>query len=1358
MAKTYAQLVAERNAKAAEEKRKKLIAAVKGGQLDYWKLNEKGREVLNKAGYKAPARTDAYQNKGASLRGSEDIEAQRLRQQVAKQQAPISPVLEQKREQRYVQRPPVVKPPVTVSDMQKGQNLDIVQKGITKIGQLGSAYGKMLQKGPTQVAGTDPLSAGLAGAQRGVIELTGGKAPTTPSPISGQTFQQIQQQFPVATATGYATGAIVASLPTYRMANALVAKVPALAKLTGATSLGAKIAADQLLDTMVQSPGTVMTLIDSDMTVDDKAKTILKQQALNLAFNASLNAVGTAVGALSNLSRSTGKSTAEILSESPEIKTLVDMEQSGKQLTPDAIDKVMVPKAEGLDLVAIGSQMKNQKNLAEGINIANIRKKLGATENELAVATKPQQAKAPVKTDLPQPGISKESAPVFREPQNATESLAVSKQLAQTISKLSGKEKQFAEAYHTQRIEGGALDTFGLSPSRIKIIKDKIDKANLFKATSKAVQEPTVKTAEATPQETWASLEMQGVPVKHAKDVEIVLTGAEKERGLSKNIRTDIVRADKLRQALTENPEVYNQISNVNTLLDAEYIYNKGYDEALKEYEVMKGSIDPKRVPLGVMLADEATRRGDMTMARNIVSELADNLTQAGQFSQAARILRHANDSGANVLTLQKQIKRLNEEGRKMYGKKWTDVELTDGELTQMANAKGKPDEIESLMEQIHLRIARQIPSSNREKFDAFRRMAMLMNPKTHVRNILGNGLMKGLEKVADTVALGLEKAAKLEPGKRTKAFGWKKDGVIKGAVENAWEKHKGDIMKESRFDISGLRAFGKDKPTFKTKWLEWMNQKSKAGLEAEDLFFMKGAFEDALGQYMKANNVTLPGKDAIDYATKRAQEATFRQANALSAFIEQAKKKKGIGGMTMEALVPFAKTPANIAARAVDFSPIGFLKLLGDKNRSSAEVIDLISKGMTGTSLVGLGYLLAMNGMASGAYKGGKVAGLSDATGEQPMSIKVPFGDGTYTFDWAQPVAVPLAMGIAGYESMKEKNPDKIDAVAKAIYAGGDTIFNMTMLRNIKDLFSGYGSPTEKIAELPVDYIEQAFPTFFGQIARTVDTTKRSTYAPSATKTADKAMIAKTPGLSKTLEPALDIWGREQKQPGAVQQFVSPGTFKKETSDPATKEIQRLHELFPDDNKFIPALVKKKIGDRELTPKEVTEWQRNQGQESYKAVSKLVGSEKYKGLDDESKAKLIGNVLSWISERNKAKIETPKSVPPIDAKTNEKLIEIGIAMNSGAVLPSAKPPSQFKGAGKGKTDIVLTDADKELYMSYASEELAKRYSKFLAPINLDKASERRIETIAKKLAEIEADVREKAKKRVLMNRRTLAQ
>jgi hypothetical protein len=723
---------------------------------------------------------------------------------------------------------------------------------------------------------------------------------------------------------------------------------------------------------------------------------------------------------------------------------------------------------------------------------------------------------------------------------------------------------------------------------------------------------------------------------------ELFIVSGKKERGFSANTRTDLNNPDKLRNSFSENPITYDQISNKDTIAKAQAIFNKGNANAELYTSFGKGEFKPENVPLSKMIARDLTAKGDIQGARNVLSDMSVKLTEAGQFSQAAKLLRES-DPETFLMTVDKQLNKLNESGAKQYGQKWNNIDLTPEELKGIQNLpRGDEVAYESMMNQIGDRISQQLPSSSMEKFDAWRRMAMLLNPKTHIRNIGGNTMMAGLRKTADSIGAAMEKVF-VPVGERTKSVGWSADQNIVSKVNLEWETAKKDLFSNSRYDIEigNLKALGREKPIFKNNVLNKLDNISKDTLNWEDNIFAERAYKDAIGGYMKANNLNEVTDAARQYATRRAEEATFKQANDFAAWLTKQKSKGGIIGKGIDAAIPFVKTPLNIAVNSFEYSPAGIIKTLFQKDKSAAAVIETLSKGLTGSAVAVLGYYLSSMGWArSEKGKSKNAEGLLQESGSQPYSIQTPLG--SYTFDWAQPLAVPFAMGMSVFQSLAKNENIDLDSIGKAIATGGDTIFNMSMLQNIKQLMGGgYGSATEQIMQLPVSYIEQAFPTAFGQVARTVDDTKRSTYDTSGIGKFTRQIASKVPFVSKTLEPNLDIWGEEQSNGGAVQQFISPGYIAGKNNDPVTLEVKRVYDA-TNETDFLPKLATGKFSlngkDIALSPQQLTRFQREMGQKNYKDISNLIKDPFYIKANDEAKAKMIGGRVNSNYEIEKRK------------------------------------------------------------------------------------------------------------------------
>jgi hypothetical protein len=130
-------------------------------------------------------------------------------------------------------------------------------------------------------------------------------------------------------------------------------------------------------------------------------------------------------------------------------------------------------------------------------------------------------------------------------------------------------------------------------------------------------------------------------------------------------------------------------------------------------------------------------------------------------------------------------------------------------------------------------------------------------------------------------------------------------------------------------------------KTVFNIKPLEAVRKANNYALNKEDTWFSRPAYAESLASYLKANGISASdyadgniGAEAKNkaqtYAIKEAQKATYRDTNLFSETISKAGKSKSkVLNTLVEGVLPFKKTPANILARAVEYSPIELVKAI---------------------------------------------------------------------------------------------------------------------------------------------------------------------------------------------------------------------------------------------------------------------------------------------------------------------------------------------------------------------------------------------------------------------------------------------
>lgn len=566
------------------------------------------------------------------------------------------------------------------------------------------------------------------------------------------------------------------------------------------------------------------------------------------------------------------------------------------------------------------------------------------------------------------------------------------------------------------------------------------------------------------------------------------------------------------------------------------------------------------------------------------------------------------------------------------------------------------------------------------DKMESIRYLSMLGNTRTHARNVLGNVSMGVVTRAKDNVSGVMQLA--LPKDQRTKAVGTTltADGrkMVDLAKEYGQNKMYSVLYNDGKFNAeSGLRA-AQDTFTSKPgKVIQKAADINSALLEKEDNIFLTSAFGNAMASQLKARGYNSSVFTATDAKSKQAlvdaaatalrdaKEATFHEDNFLSTALKNYQndiKGHGVGGKILwavgEGVLPFKKTPLNIAKNAMEYNIVGGTVEAAYRyatGASSADVIDAAAKGLTGTALMGIGGILAYNGLLNGSKSGDDRADAFDEmTGKQEYSINIP-GKGTYTIDWASPASVPLLMGaeIANEWQNGGLSVTKFLDSARKI---GNPILDTTMLQGLNDTLDSvsYADSDDKLGTLITgtlgSYAQQYVPTALGQVARTIDPLRRSTYGGGDTKTErdigynTRKMENKIPGLSKNNEPYIDQWGREEASLDGTDDsaggmflrgaynFGSPGYYSAENVTPVDEYLQGLYGS-TNDSHVLPEKASSQIKvDGEgyyMTPEEKTEYAKTSGQTAYDIVDSLRQNDMFLQLPEDQQSALVQDAYS---------------------------------------------------------------------------------------------------------------------------------
>jgi hypothetical protein len=748
-------------------------------------------------------------------------------------------------------------------------------------------------------------------------------------------------------------------------------------------------------------------------------------------------------------------------------------------------------------------------------------------------------------------------------------------------------------------------------------------------------------------------------------------------------------------EAPTVNAESYKEITTAieegsawkPTILN-ETVVNKANDTIAKDgLDVAYGKFSAvlsegrqaksEDIALGYRLLQEYQAQGNYKRVADIAVDVSEMLSESGRSLQAARIIKQLTPEG-RLMSVQRVAKRLSEQN----GVK---IDLDDEIVKDILTAEGE-EQIFAAQKKAVEKMWKVIPSGALNRINSWRYMSMLMNPKTHVRNIVGNALFLPARETKNIVGAALEKIAKVPVGQRTKAIINPFNSADKALLDFA-DKDFAKVLPI----LGGTRLDDAVRPleakVYNTKWLEWLRKGNLEFMSKTDDAFKRVAYNSSLAQYMKANKLnpaTITPKQlaiAREYAGLEAMKSTYQDVSTLSKAIGKLKKNlstvkgstpaataaKRVGSAAVEGIIPFSKTPINLLRRGIEYSPVGLASGMADvisaarKGKGVAQALDKLASGMTGSGVMLLGYYMAKSGVVVGGSEEpytAKGSQFDRLMGIQEYAIDT--GEGTYTIEWMAPMSMPFFVGV---EMAKSFDTQGLAAVADAITSIDEPVMNMSMLKGINDAFRTYSQEEGALGQIGTNmvlsYLGQFVPTLSGQIARTADDTRRtsvSTKEDAFARKIDKAVQqqqGKIPVLNQRLEPYINLWGETESSNTAFQNFLNPGYYKEKSTSALDKEIQRVSESAGEEgSKAIPRLLSgytitadKK--DYRLTEKELTRFKEIQGKESKKGAEALIRSSAYKGMSDEAKAKALDKVYSDAFQTAKWTILKQRSVFP---------------------------------------------------------------------------------------------------------------
>lgn len=764
-----------------------------------------------------------------------------------------------------------------------------------------------------------------------------------------------------------------------------------------------------------------------------------------------------------------------------------------------------------------------------------------------------------------------------------------------------------------------------------------------------------------------------------------IIPAGKKESGIAETVRTHYATPDELTESLAKDPIVRTPLSN-KTVVDRVTKASKGKVENLLKI-ARDQSADGVDRNASVMLAiDKSLKKNDFESADAIIREFSDDFSKAGQEIQILSLYDRLTPTGAL-----KYAKRVVDQANKHLPPKQQIAFKSETGKQVVEIAK----KIQSLPEgsrerqvataQLMQTVAEQVPQRFWGKVSTLQVYAQLLNPKTAIRNIVGNVGFAGIENVKDVgVATPLDILVSKFTGKRSKAlpsataqFQGAKSGLQRSIEDiNLNIDTRPNIR--SQFDLPRTQAFKGKVGTAAHKALRFE-------LEAPDRAFYTAAYENAIKEQLKLAKINgvknakiTPAMEEIAHGD--ALYRTFQDNSVAARLFSRLKhalnigKDFGLGDLVLK----YPKTPGNLLSRGIEYSPAGFFKSVSELVKplitglpfNQREFVEVTSRSLTGTGLIGAGALLHRLGIITGEpHKDFDLEGEEQERGFGQYRLNISAlkrlfmsafdadaakpqdGDNIISYDWFQPQSVNLAIG-ADIDANEAKLEGIVGAVIEAIESGTTTLAEQPLVTGVRRLF-GAQDPIRGLVQTAAGAPASFVPTLLNQITQLVDPKVRDFRSANPVKEAGLQVARKIPGVSLALAPRRSVSGevidRRDDIPNplvrAVATFISPALISKFKADPVSDEIFRLFDTTGETSQArrkVPRTVqisKDGVSERiKLEASQLSDYQKYVGQRATLEFNKLVSDPSWEALPDTEKVKKMQSLLTDINTA--AKIE----------------------------------------------------------------------------------------------------------------------
>lgn len=535
----------------------------------------------------------------------------------------------------------------------------------------------------------------------------------------------------------------------------------------------------------------------------------------------------------------------------------------------------------------------------------------------------------------------------------------------------------------------------------------------------------------------------------------------------------------------------------------------------------------------------------------------------------------------------------------------------------------------------------------------------LLTSLRTHELNVLSTALFNELLNVSKLVAAPIDALWSLYSGKRTITFS--PSAITKQHIEYVKSiKDAGEYIKTGVYGSDILEKYNVREINYGDNALgTLLNGYTRTvfrTLGAEDLMFKKAAVALSLQEQAEliakneglkgtpyktrvksllespTNEMQLNAIDFSEYTTFTNKGFASKASNKIQKVLpDLAEREYGKGSvphqiskLVADGLIPFASTPANVIARIIEFSPLGYLnnlvQILKPTTLNQKKFIESFSKATTGSMMIMLGSYLAEKGILTpNAPENQAEREMFYAENKQPHSIKV--GDSWNRIDRMSPGGNLLSLGADLYYLKQEKTG--LALFESGVFSGLGTFAQQPVLSGLTSLNDAIRN--ESKAKSYINNLITSFvPVGIRDVGVSFDPTIKN---PEGLK---EEMMSKIPILMNKVPDQLTIFGEPAEAPGGRAKLISLFGTRTEKDKEILDELRNI-----DVTVGMPST---KVYGLDLTNKEYNVYQIWNGNTLKVYLNNLLENEEYKKLPLSKRREIVSNAVSDIRDAAREK------------------------------------------------------------------------------------------------------------------------